>query len=448
MACTNVCVMGVIIAKSECRQITSKFNGNEKGTISFTLRDSKRYFINCKVWGTEQFAKAYGTAFKHGDVIVVNRPRIVQKDSDVNRYNPQTTTPFQLTVNEGYSYIYRESIENQPHLASLISETIKSTSLALYLADVCDGGSQCEAVAKFFDLVVAVQAVKARTILTKNGEKTIREIHLMDTSMKAIKMTLWCRDDCERADKWQPLKTILHMVDVRCEYSAYEQMVVLQMARSTILIENPKQSSRVQALREYIAKIPMEVQTKWVTETSVKGEAIDLDTITEVMSVQKIEDLAKSSDCEFTAVLYAVITELDLDPTSRRRPVRRTCLHCNSYMPSNDEYCSNQLCVQKSVPGKNYVEKFNIRMNLSDHSGTLTKCHMTDKYAAIFLNSDLDEYLQLPETAFERIHWLHIFERRAIKLLVKRNANETPRVLVLEISAIDPASAAEKMKTY
>lgn len=448
MACTNVSVMGVIIAKDECRQITSKFNGNEKGVMRFTLRDSKRHFINCNVWGTEQFVKAYDTAFKHGDVVVVNKPRVVQKDSDVNRYNPQTTSPFQLTVNEGHSYIYRESIDNQPHLASLISETIKSTSLALYLSDVCGDGVQCETEAKYVDLLVAIRAVKTRTARTKYGEKTIREIHLMDTSMAMIKMTLWNRNDCERADKWQPLKTILHMVDVRCEYSAYDHMMALQMARATILIENPKQSTRAKALRDYIANIPIEVEAEWSTETAFEGETNDLDTITEVMSVQKIKDLTINANREFTAVLYAVITELDLDPTRSRRPVLRSCLHCNKYMPSKSEYCSNVVCVQKSVPGKNYVDKLDIRMNLSDHSGTLNNCHMYDKYAADFLNSDLDEYLQLPETAFEQIHWLHYLERRAIKLLVKRKSDQTPFVLVLEISAIDPASTATKLKTY
>lgn len=448
MACTNVCVMGVIIAKGEFRKITSKFNGNENGTITFTLRDSKRHFINCKVWGSEQFVNAYDTAFKQGDVIVINRPRVVQKDSDANRYHPQTTTPFQLTVNEGFSYIYRESIENQPHLASLVSETIKSTSLALYISDVCGDGVQCDTVAKFVDLLVAVRAVKTRTVRTKNGEKTIREIHLMDASMETIKMTLWSRNDIERADKWQPLKTILHMVDVQCKFSAYDRTMALRKDGATIFIENPKQSSRTKALRDYITKVPVEVRAEWSNDASFEDKATDLDTITEVMSVQKIKDLAKNSNREFTAVLYAVITELDLDPTSRRRPIQRSCLHCNKYMSPKSEYCSTTVCVQKSVPGKNYVDKFDIRMNLSDHSGTLHRCHMYDRHAAEFLKRDLDEYLQLPETAFERIHWLHFLERHAIKLLVKRYADETPFALVLEISAIDPVSTAAKLKTY
>lgn len=440
--------MGVIIAKGESKQVTSKFNGTEKVAMTFTVRDSKRHFINCNVWGTEQFIRAYDTAFKVGDVIIVNKPKVVEKNKDVNRYNPQTTSPFQLTVNEGYSYLYRESIDNQPHLNGLISESSKSTSLALNLTDVCGDGIQRETEMKFVDLLVAVRKVTARTIRTKNGEKNIRDVQLLDTSMESIKLTLWSRDLCERADKWKPLETILHLIDIGCFYSAYDRMMTLQVVASTILTENPRQSSRAKVLREYIAKIPIEVKTKWSTEEHIVGETIDLDTITEVMSVQKIKDLAANSDREFTAVLYAVITELDLDPTSHRLPIRRTCLHCHQFMTSNSEYCSKETCVQKSLPGKNYVDKFDIRMNLSDHSGSLNYCHMYDRYAAIFVNFELDEYLRLPETAFEQIYWLHMFERRAIKVHVKCRSNNTPFVQVLDIDAIDLTSAAINLKTY
>lgn len=448
VACTNVYVVGVIIAKSEWRSVKSKFNGSEKGVIAFTVRDSKRHFINCAVWGTEQFVQAYDTAFKIGDVVVINRPKVSEKNQDVNRYNPQTTSPFQLTVNEGHSYIYRESLENQPHLNGLISESIKSTSLALHLADVCGDGVQRESETQYVDLVVAVRSVTARTLRTKNGDKTVRNVQLMDTSMESIKMTLWSRGECERADKWKPLQTILHLVDVRCHFSAYEAMMVLQMASSTIAIENPVQSSRVKALREYIAKIPADIRSKLTTGPFMADEAIDLEAITDVMSVQKVKDLAAIADREFTAIIYAVITELDLDPTNRRRPVRRSCLHCAQFIPSDREYCSQTLCVQKSVPGKNYVDKFDIRMNLTDHSGTLAYCHMYDKYAATFLEYELDEYLRLPDTAFEQIRWLHLLERRAVKVLVKPKSDQRAFVNILEISDIDPTTAVQNLKTY
>lgn len=444
---TNACVMGVIIAKGESKQVTSKYNGNEKSAMTFTVRDSKRHFINCNIWGTEQFVKAYEMAFRVGDVVVINHPKIVEKNTDMNRYSPQTTSPFQLTINEGHSYIYRESIANHPHLAALINESIKSTSLALHLADVCgDGNPQTET--KLVDLVVAVRTVKSRSIRTKNGEKTIRTVLLLDASMESMKMTLWSRDDCERADKWIALKTILHLVDVQCTFSTYDRAMILQVAGATIITENPIQSSRVKALRDYIKTIPSDVQSKWSAQASADGAPIDLNTITDVMSVQKIKDQAKKSEREFTALLYGVITELDLDPTVNRRLVRRTCLHCNRYMSSSQEYCAEESCVQKSVPGKNYTEKFDIRLNVSDHTGTLSNCHMYDKYAIAFLNCDLNEYLRLPETAFEQINWLHMLERRAIKVLVKPKSDQTPFVNVLDIRDIDLARTAHHLKTY
>lgn len=450
-ACANVYVMGVIIAKGESKQIKSKYENStkgERGAITFTVRDSKRHFINVNVWGSEPGVRAYDTAFKVGDVVVIHKPKVSEKNKDVNRYVPQTTTPFQLTVNEGHSYIYRESIENQPHLVGLISEPIKSTSLALQLADVCGDGTQREGEPKYVDLLVAVRRVMARTIQMKTGEKSIRDVLLMDTSMESMKMTLWSQDDCVRADKWKPLETILHLVDVRCSYSTFDRSMVLQMAGATIVIENPMHSSRVQPLREYIARIPVEVKNSWAAETPNADRQIDLSTITEVMSVQKIKDLAMNSDRPFTAVVYAVITELHHDPTGLRRPIQRYCLHCNQFIPSTSEYCSKHTCRVMAGPGKNYVDKFDIRMNLSDHSGTLKNCHMYDNYAAHFVSFQLDEYVNLPASAIDQIYWLHMLERRAIKVLVKRTSAQLPFVSVLEINPIDVASEANNLKTY
>lgn len=448
LSSTNVLVVGLIIAKGESKQVTSKY-GKPKSALTFTVRDSKRHFINCNVWGTEQFIRSYDAAFKIGDIIAVNGAKIAEKNNP-NRYMPQTTSPFQLTVNEGHNYIYRESVENHTHLAALISESVKSTSLALHLSDVCGESIQRETDYKLIDLLVAVRSVTERTICTKNGDKTIRDVQLMDESMESIKMTLWAKDECARADKWQPLQSILQLVDVRCYYSAFDRAMVLQMVGATIIMENPLQSSRAAALRNYISKIPTEVQAKLLDARSDReAKTIDLDAIKDVMTVQKIKELVSNSSVDFTAVLYAVITALEIDPTTRRRPVIRHCLHCNQYMAKDKEYCSEEKCLRKLVAGKNYVEKFDICMNLSDHTGTLNYCHMYDKYAAKFLNYELDDYLHLPEQLFEEIHWLHMLERRAIKVLVKRkSADQSPNVQVLELNAIDLCNDAQKLKTF
>lgn len=62
-------ITGAIIKKSAAKAFESKRNEGETcGVITFTIRDSKRDFVNCVVWGSEYFVRGYDTSFKTGDV--------------------------------------------------------------------------------------------------------------------------------------------------------------------------------------------------------------------------------------------------------------------------------------------------------------------------------------------------------------------------------------------
>lgn len=112
----------------------SRRNGANVGVITFTLRDTKEHFINCTIWGTDQFIDTCDRAYKMGHVISVYHPLVSQKNEN-SMYRPRTSSPFELTVNENKAFIHRCTDQSNDLLA-LCNQTIKSTSLALNLGDL------------------------------------------------------------------------------------------------------------------------------------------------------------------------------------------------------------------------------------------------------------------------------------------------------------------------
>lgn len=124
-------INALIIAKTEKRVIQS---GRSSAVITFTVRDTKDHFINCSVWGSDQYIEACARAHKIGDIISIYKPAVQQKNNN-SIYHPRTTSPFELTVNEGKAFIHPVS-EQSDHLLQLQHQAIKPTSLALKLNDL------------------------------------------------------------------------------------------------------------------------------------------------------------------------------------------------------------------------------------------------------------------------------------------------------------------------
>lgn len=127
-------IHGLIIAKTEKKIFNSRQNSSNVGVITFTVRDTKDHFINCTVWGTDHFIENCDRAYKMGDVIAIYQASVSQKNAN-SEYNPRTTSPFELRVDEGKSFIHRVT-EQFEGILQLRNQAIKSTSLALKLDDL------------------------------------------------------------------------------------------------------------------------------------------------------------------------------------------------------------------------------------------------------------------------------------------------------------------------
>lgn len=194
----NAFIIGIIINKSDMKIFDSHHNGSKRGVITFTIRDSKRYFINCIVWGSDTFIESHTLEFHIGQVINIIQPKITLKSGDKSElYNPLTTSPFILTINEGKGYIINYNGEDKDEFSKLLTLSIKSTCSVYNLVDVNANGNSLKG--QFIDLLVIVRSLKPIRKFqmknsTPNNEKQYREIILMDKTFGGMCLKIWNND--------------------------------------------------------------------------------------------------------------------------------------------------------------------------------------------------------------------------------------------------------------
>ena len=436
----GICVTGLVIGKNEPRSFEMA-NIEVRSVLTLTLRDSKRHFINCNIWGSPDFIDIYNDRFTIGQLVVLNNPRISTKTTDNERFQPLTSSPFNLTVQEGNASC---ELADDDICLELKNEAIKSTSNALALADVQSLGRNANG--NFVDLLVIVRSVQQiRTIETRNGPKSVREVIVMDQTQEFTILSIWGGEYLKRAALWKPFETTLHLVNVLAKYTDFRKMVQLSLNSRTIIIENPINSAKSMALLNYVHSITL------AALDSVGARAkIDLATIKEVMTIQKIQDMIEGripAEDEFTALLFAVIAQFDVD----QRPTTRHCVKCNQFVSRAENHCCNKRCIQASGSlARPFIEKFNMAVSLIDHTGTLNNCRLISDEAEHVLQMSLEGFQHLNDRQIQRLRWTYLLERFAIKMLVKTKAANRSKVFIqiLDIADVNCSEAIPNMKVY
>lgn len=203
----SVFLVVIIIAKQDKSAFKSNAN---KSALTITVRDSKDHFINCTLWGSDEYISKVDSSYNIGDIVELIKPTVLQRNDDT-KYMPRTTSPFLLRLDEKKSFIYRQHERDYSALVPLKHLSLKSTSLALHLSDI---GDQLMAKQTLLtDLLVIVQAVDApRTVHTKNGPKQMRRVYLFDQSADSVQLVMWSKCYVDMAEMWIPMATILHLI--------------------------------------------------------------------------------------------------------------------------------------------------------------------------------------------------------------------------------------------
>uniref|UniRef100_A0A182KAN9 Replication factor A C-terminal domain-containing protein n=1 Tax=Anopheles christyi TaxID=43041 RepID=A0A182KAN9_9DIPT len=248
-------------------------------------------------------------------------------------------------------------------------------------------------------------------------------------------------------EQWLPLKTTLLIVDARVEFNAYYKTICLAVDRKTIITQDPI-VPQLTKLLNHAKTIPTQDID---VVCSLSSGSVDPSTINTVMTVQQIldrteGDLVQEED-QFTACCYAVLTRFDLDGSSRI--VSERCVHCRMLVREPNARCPKYEC-----PGHTAANAregfFDITVDISDHTGTLTGCRMVGQVAETVLNCDVTTFVRLTDAQRTQLKWKYLLDRCAVRLIVKRRSAVRFQNLysIVDCAIADPAEVEAKLKVY
>ncbi|XP_058463974.1 meiosis-specific with OB domain-containing protein [Malaya genurostris] len=451
----NFLLIGVIIAKSDPKFFESSSMRSEKdsdtarGVITLTVRDSERDTINCTIWGSQVMIESYDSLFHIGDVVNIIKPKVLPSCHDrAEQFNPTTTSMFSLSLGE------QEDCKIKLHEGSGIESMKKlvfvptvPASETYSLADIAAGGQNING--QSLNILVAVRSVrpKKQIVVAKTGKlKYLREVILMDASHAGMSMKFWSNELIVRIDKWIPLTTILLIKDVRVEFDQYYKTVCLGMSGRTIITEDPA-IEEADKLLVYVTKLSS-VQDLDIT-CSLLSNTTDLATITSVMTVKQILDRAegdlKTEEEQFTVLCYAVLTKFDLDGCTRI--IGRKCFSCKTFLRISDSKCQREEC-QYNPP--NVSVFFDIPVDITDHTGTLSNCSLMNQAAENTLKCKVESFLKMGDSQKGKLKWRFLLERCSLKLIVKRKSPIRFQTLysIVECTVASPREVESKIKVY
>lgn len=271
----------------------------------------------------------------------------------------------------------------------------------------------------------------------KFGAKTARKAFLMDQTMESVAMTVWHPEYQERMDQWRSFDTILHLVDVRAEFSDFERSTVLSLTSKTIIIENPVQSSRYSELMTYIQDLSDEKINQ--LKSNPHPATVDLSSIKDVMSVTRIfNQIQRDPVTEIRAIVYGVVTKFDINAG-----LIKVCAHCKRFLTRNRSECENGEC--RLTNGPLSVDKVYMQVSITDHSGTL-KGRINDDSAQRILGYTAQELKQLTEDEIDAIFKRFILQRFEVKVVIKPKSQTDYAANFLSIEIQQPAVMAKAMK--
>uniref|UniRef100_A0A1I8MEM5 MEIOB-like N-terminal domain-containing protein n=1 Tax=Musca domestica TaxID=7370 RepID=A0A1I8MEM5_MUSDO len=434
----NVLIVAMVLGKTEPNIFLSRNDTQHKGVMTFTLRDAPQHVVNCKYWGTREKVEELDGQIQLGDIVDVVCPKIslIQKsdalESKQAQFQPVSSLPVTLVVNEGQGLIERHSyhdLEKYTEIRLLAHQSHKPLYSVMNLADVQTSLSDSKAQAFHTDFLVVVGLVrKAREIrATKEGRaRRCLEIVVFDQSLTSgLTFTLWHADWINRAETvWQPMKTVLHLIDVKVSYSSFYKGCILSFTSKSLLYENPvgTETQHLKTFASTLARTPFDLAVhNNSADTLPKAE--DIQTVMTVRQIYaRAEGHLRDTNEHFTAKLYAMVTRFEVDWPDR--VLSKKCKSCNRYIATRKDLCDSEQCqlsFSLGYTGQKYDYFFNINLQLSDHTGTLVEGRLTDAIAMKVLSFNCDQYLKLNPQELEQLKWRFLLNNVEAKLLIKKS---------------------------
>ncbi|KAE8741411.1 hypothetical protein FOCC_FOCC013051 [Frankliniella occidentalis] len=371
----------------------------------------------------------------------------------------QASHPFQLTLTEGSSEIQHHYLPDAQHFQSLIHVPTKQSSDITPLRDIKSSGDLMQG--NYVNILVAVQNVqRVRQLKLQDGSQIeCREIVVFDRTSNGLSVQLWDKEIIYQASQWKPRETILFIADIILKWSGYRNASSPTVNSKTIITVDP-QTEDAECLRAYARAAPLQPSAIIDYLTSNITDASHLaSSIRNVLSVRTVlsrgwadvKNSVSEDEQQFTALVYAVVTHLDLhhDNVVQLKWYENysAIASCNK-VTSVENSCSNLDCPVEQG-SETFVPRrmFNIRIDLSDHTGTLKGCRLTAETAETVLGCTVLEFGSMTDQQKDILKWNFLMERCAARILVLKASHERrqPYISLISCSIADISEVAAKI---
>ncbi|XP_028845146.1 meiosis-specific with OB domain-containing protein-like [Denticeps clupeoides] len=372
-------VVGVIIGKTDVKGFPDRRNfGSERFTFSFTIKDSPEHFINVSSWGTEQYIRGLSSRFRIGDCVILENPLVAAKDPEKeDRFCPSTPSFCRLLVTQSHSAIRLcSNVEVEARLFPLFHVPVKDPGDFYSLGDIVANGHSLEG--SVLNILAAVKSIgETRPFTTANDRRGQRlELKLFDETVNSFSLICWDIESIQLLQTLVPGETVLFIADVRITFDNFHGAMIATVTAKTIITINPdtQEANMLYSFaREFAESGGLDEPDRQA------GNSVQLDSISEVLTVSQMRLRAQESHNAFCAVSYVFISAMALD-SAVSRVIRSRCARCRFVVTEDVGLCPNVTC-----PGREQrleaVTGFEIPVDISDHTGTLQSCSLAGRMA-------------------------------------------------------------------
>ncbi|KAJ8037086.1 Meiosis-specific with OB domain-containing protein [Holothuria leucospilota] len=406
----DVNLIGIILAKQTPRVIASKTNpGAERAVFNFTLRDSPVDFINISCWGRKSFIKELARKYRIGDIVRIHNPQIMPKPNTENeeRYHPWTPSHFQLSFSELHSSIELCGSWDTNRFSNLAHIPVCDSKEFHNLCEILSNGQNLNQQ-NVNILAMIKQMGSPKDIVTKAGKHVKRcEVKLFDETCASMAMIMWDEPIIEYAQhNWMDKETVIFAVDVLAKFDDFRHTMTLTVTGKSIFTTNPD-TKEAHTLYKYGKSIEFDDDQSNDYTSSV----VNLSTIKDVYNIAQLQQKISETLCQVEyGLTYAFLTAFDVDgPVMNVTSLR--CSKCKYRVHKDTGICNNPSCPFSLADTAETTLIFDMRVNLSDHTGTITGTYLGGKVAQEMLGCTEEEFLQLTEQRKTELKWNYLLER-------------------------------------
>ncbi|XP_023803907.1 meiosis-specific with OB domain-containing protein-like isoform X3 [Cyanistes caeruleus] len=424
-------VIGVVIGKTDVRSFPDRKNiGTERYTFNFTIRDSPTCFINVQSWGREEYIRSLSESFRVGDCVTIENPLIQSKEAErEEKFNPVTPSGYKLLLSENHSVVKTSSCyDTDTRLLALLHLPVKDPQDYYSLGDIVANGQSLHG--RVLNVLAAVMAVgEPKYFMTSDKRKG----------------QSWDNESIQLAQSWVPQETVIFASDVRINFDKFRNCMTATVISKTIITTNPE-TAEANVLFSFIKEsaqagaLPSPVK-------ELANETINLEAVVDVYTVEQLKEKALQSDGKLEplhGIIYGYISTLDIDENVSR-VLRNRCSICRFIVNEASNTCT--FCSDVSPEAKSTFASFDILVDVTDHTGTLRSCYLSDCVAEESLGCTVHEFLMLEENQKTALKWQLLLERSKIyfKVTLSPNWRTGLKVNLLSCRLADPVEASQSL---